>query len=65
MSCTDAADMYYDTLAERVRYFKETTEGTETMCRAMEKMRDQTYKDAKKKTVFRMFAAEKYTLEEI
>ena len=65
LSCTDAADMYYDTLAERVRYFKETTEGTETMCRAMEKMRDQTYRDAKKKTAFRMFEAEKYTLEEI
>lgn len=65
LSCTDAADMYYDTLAERVRYFKETEEGTETMCRVLEQMRDQTYRDAKKKTAFRMFAAGKYPLEEI
>lgn len=65
LSCTDAADMYNDTLAERVRYFKETREGTEAMCRVLEKMRDQTYKDAKKKTAFRMFEAGKYTLEEI
>ena len=34
--CTRAADMYYDILAERVRYFKETEEGARIMCEAME-----------------------------
>ena len=30
--------MYYDVLAERVRYFKETEEGASAMCEAMEKL---------------------------
>lgn len=38
-SCTDAKDMYYKILADRVRYFKEDAKGVETMCRAMEEMR--------------------------
>ena len=36
--CTRAEDMYYDVLAERVRYFKETEEGASVMCRAMEEL---------------------------
>lgn len=28
--------MYYNILAERVRYFKENEEGIQTMCKAME-----------------------------
>ena len=38
-SCTDAKDMHYKILADRVRYFKEDAKGVETMCRAMEEMR--------------------------
>ena len=38
-SCTDAKDMHYKILADRVRYFKEDVKGVETMCRAMEEMR--------------------------
>lgn len=38
-SCTDAKDMHYKILADRVRYFKEDAKGVETMCRAMEDMR--------------------------
>lgn len=34
--CTDAGQMYYNILAERVRYFKENEEGIQTMCKAME-----------------------------
>ncbi len=44
-SCTDAADMYYGILADRVRFFKESKEGIEIMCRAMEDMRNQTLKE--------------------
>ena len=36
--CTRAEDMYYDVLAERVKYFKETEEGERAMCEAMEKL---------------------------
>ena len=35
-------DMNYSILAQRVRYFKEDTKGVAAMCRAMEKMRDET-----------------------
>lgn len=38
-SCHDADDMYYDELADRTRYFKETPEGVNEMCKAMEDMR--------------------------
>ncbi len=44
-SCTDAADMYYGTLADRGRFFKESKEGIEIMCRAMEDMRNQTLRE--------------------
>lgn len=38
-SCSDPNDMNYKELADRSRYFKETQEGVETMCKAMEDMR--------------------------
>ncbi len=64
-SCTDAADMYYGTLADRVRFFKESKEGIEIMCRDMEDMRNQTLKEGMKEVALRMLAAGKYALEEI
>ena len=64
-SCTDAADMYYGTLADRVRFFKESKEGIEIMCRAMEDMRNQTLKEGMKEVALRMLMAGKYALEEI
>jgi len=64
-SCTDAADMYYGTLADRVRFFKESKEGIEIMCRAMEDMRNQTLKEGMKEVALRMLEAGKYALEEI
>ena len=64
-SCTDAADMYYRTLADRVSFFKESKEGIEIMCRAMEDMRNQTLKEGMKEVALRMLAAGKYALEEI
>ena len=42
--CTKAEDMYYDVLAERVRYFKETEEGASSMCKAMEMLTDEAEK---------------------
>ncbi len=64
-SCTDAADMHYGILADRVRFFKESKEGIEIMCRAMEDMRNQTLKEGMKEVALRMLAAGKYALEEI
>ena len=37
--CTDAKDMFYPVLANRVQYFKQDAKGVATMCRAMEEMR--------------------------
>lgn len=45
--CIDADDMNYSVLADRVRYFKESEGGIETMCRVMEEMRDQAAAAAK------------------
>ena len=38
-SCTNAKDMYYEVLADRVHYFKEDEKGVAIMCKAMEDMR--------------------------
>jgi len=76
-ACTDPADMYYDELAERVRFFKESKEGIAIMCKAMEDMRNESLregiregikegiKEEKKLTVLRMLEAGKYALEEV
>ncbi len=44
--CTRAADMYYDVLAERVRYLKETEGGTRLMSEAMENFAKDIAKEA-------------------
>ena len=38
-SCTDPAKMHYGVLADRVRFFKESKEGVQTMCKVLEEMR--------------------------
>lgn len=47
--CTNAKDMYYDILAERVRYFKETEEGQEEMCEMMEEMQRKAEKHGERR----------------
>ena len=49
--CTDSSKMYYPILANRVWYFKENEKGVATMCRAMEKMRDETAAEQNIKTL--------------
>ena len=44
-ACTNAKDMYYEVLADRVHYFKEDEKGVATMCRAMEEMRNETARE--------------------
>ena len=44
-SCTDPANMYYNELAERVRFFKEDKEGISIMCKAMEDMRNESLQE--------------------
>ena len=47
--CTQAEDMYYDVLANRVRYFKETEEGVRTMSEAMENLARELAKEAEER----------------
>ena len=64
-SCTDAKDMKYRTLAERVRYFKEDEKGVAAMCKAMEDMRNEAALEKGKKTALNMLALGKLSYEEI
>ena len=72
-SCTNPDDMYNETLAERARFFKESKEGVEIMCKAMEDMRDeylqigiqQGIQQDKNSVALRMIRSGKYRDDEI
>lgn len=72
-SCINPADMHYEVLADRVRFFKESKEGVAIMCKVMEDMRYESLregmkegrKEGMKAAALRMLEAGKYTLEEI
>lgn len=68
-SCSSAEGMHYQILADRVRYFKEDTEGVATMCKVMEDMRNEAAREADKarmvKIAQRMLNSGKYTYEDI
>lgn len=72
-SCTNPDDMYDETLAERARFFKESKEGIEIMCKAMEDMRNeylqigiqQGIQQDKNSVALRMIRSGKYSDDEI
>ena len=72
-ACTDPGKMYYEALADRVRFFKESKEGVAVMCKAMEDMREEPQKAGMEKgqekgmidTARRMLQLGKYAVEEI
>ena len=64
-SCTSAEQMHYQILADRVRYFKEDTEGVATMCKAMEDMRNQAARENSIETARMLLALGKLSYEEI
>ncbi len=41
--CTDPDNMKNEILADRVRYFKESDEGVDSMCQIMEELRDKSF----------------------
>lgn len=59
--CSSAEKMYYATLAERVRYFKEEQKGVVVMCKALEEMR----KNERIEVAQRMLLSGKLGYEEI
>ena len=46
--------MFYGKLADRVRYFKEDAKGVESMCKAIEEMRNQEREEVTREFVVRM-----------
>ena len=64
-SCTSAEEMHYQILADRVRYFKEDTEGVATMCKAMEDMRNAAAKENSIETARMLLTLGKLSYEEI
>ena len=53
-TCTNAKDMYYEVLADRVHYFKEDEKGVAIMCKVMEDMRNEAAREAEKMKAIRM-----------
>lgn len=49
--CTDARDMNYPVMAERVHYFKDNVKGATNMCRAVETLVDEGTKYGQLKTI--------------
>ena len=76
-SCTNPDEMNYKVLADRVRYYKESKEGVDKMCRAVENLVEKYGKQyeeigetrgtakEKKATALRMLNSGKYSLNEI
>ena len=64
-SCTSADEMYYQILADRVRYFKEDKEGGAAMCKIMEDMKNEAAKRNSIETARVLLAMGKLSYEEI
>ena len=64
-SCTNAKDIKYRTLAERVRYFKEDEKGVAAMCKAMEDMRDEAKLEERKEVAQRLLKKGGMSLDDI
>lgn len=67
--CTEAGDMHYGVLSERVRYFKRTEEGVKAMSEAMEelakKWAEEEVQEEREAVVFRMLETGETDLEKI
>ncbi len=68
-SCTNPADMNYEALAKKARYYKQDEKGVAAMCKIMEDMRNEAAQKAEqnkaKKTAVHLIKIGKMTLEEI
>ena len=63
--CTDANDMCYEELSERVRQYKETEEGAETMCDILDEMRNEAVLKDRIENAKKMMEIGKMSIEEI
>ena len=68
-SCTNADDIHYTEIAERIRFLKEDDEGVRTMCRSIEEMLEKNSKEVTERNTLefarRMLADNGLPLEKI
>ena len=64
-NCKNPNDMYYKLLADRVRYFKEDEKGVGIMCKAVEELAKELYKEDKIEMVESMLELGVLTKEQI
>ena len=63
-SCSDPDDMINKELADRTRYFKETEEGVEAVCKVMEDMRTEKARETRIDDIQKMMIKLKMTVEQ-
>lgn len=64
LSCSDPDDMINKELADRTRYFKETEEGVEAVCKVMEDMRTEKARETRIDDIQKMMIKLKMTVEQ-
>ena len=63
--CTSAGEMNFALMADKTRYLKESAKGEGEMCKVMEELKKEGWKEGIRSTALRMLQAGRYTLEEI
>ena len=63
--CTNADDMCYEALAERVRLYKETEEGVDTMCDVLDEMKNDVRTETRIENAVELIKNGKLSLDEI
>ena len=63
--CTEAKDMYYQVLADRVKYYKETEKGVKIMCQIWDEVREEGILMGKEENAVKMIEGGKLSYEEI
>ena len=63
--CTEAKDMNYKELSDKVRFYKGTEEGVESMCRAFDDLREETEYKTRVSSAQKMIDSGKLSLEDI
>lgn len=63
--CTNADDMCYKELSDRVKLYKETEEGVNTVCDILEEMKNEAAEKRSIENAITMLNSGKLTLEEI
>lgn len=61
--CTDAQDMNYRVLAQRVNYFKNDEKGVDTMCEIMKEVKNEGRKESQIETALNMIAEGNFTFD--